>query len=538
MTRQSPADPPPLTALLGRGRATVGELFLARAELSPDHPCLRFGGRSWTYSEARVEAERFAGWLGAREGGAPARVASYLPNRPEAMWAWLGTLLAGSVYVPLNRAHRGPLLADMLARSGAAVVVTDAEGLPLLPEPGPDGPAVLVAGGGAVAPALSWQEVEAGAPRARPVTDPAALAEVMFTSGTTGRSKAVLIPHNYLARGGGWVAWSLGLGPRDTVHAWLPLFHIGGQLDTVLAFFVAGGTIALQPTFSRSRFWEQVDECGATVFVGFSNVLEILWGMEPRPGEAAGGLRAGIVGGIPPKLHHDFEARFGLRLHDIYGMTEAEPLAFPRPGEPAPVGTAGPASPDFEVAILGAEGERLGAGELGQIAFRPRVPDVMLGGYEGDPEAFLAASPGLWFCTGDLGRVDADGNVAFVDRAKHAIRRRGENISSFELERLILAHEQVEECSVVGVPSPLGEEDVKAVVAPRDGVSIEPAALRSWCAEQMAAFMVPRYIDVREKLPRGPTGKVQKEELAAISASVFDAEAGDRRQTTQTGRES
>ncbi|MBS1843045.1 MAG: AMP-binding protein [Actinobacteria bacterium] len=541
-----PLDPPPLEALLGRGRATVGELFLARAERSAERPFLLFAGRTWSYGEARQEAERFAGWLLSRPSGGSAglRVASFLPNRPEAIWALLGSTLAGAVYVPLNRAHRGPVLGDMIARAGAQVMITDLEGLELLPdlsatavdavlvvdgEPGPDSD---------FARRRSWQEVESSTPGAAPVSDPSALAEVLYTSGTTGRSKAVLLPHNYLVRNSSWVAWSLDLGEDDVIHAWLPLFHIAGQMDTVLCFIAAGGVVALQPTFSRSRFWDQVEGCGATCFIGFSNVIELIWGIERRESDAATSLRIGMVGGIPPKLHRDFEARFDVRLHDIYGMTEAEPLAFRHPGTEPPVGAAGQANPDFELAILGPRDERLPAGSEGQIAFRPRVPDVMLKGYEHDEAAFVEATRSLWFHTGDLGKLDDDGNLYFKDRAKHAIRRRGENISSFELERVLIGHERIAEAAAVGVPSPLGEDDVKVIVVPEQGAALDPVELWEWCQEQMAAFMVPRYIEISERLPRGPTGKVQKEELTQVSADLFDAERdrGKSRSATGAGR--
>jgi crotonobetaine/carnitine-CoA ligase len=500
-------SPPPVESLLGAGRATVGQLLAARRASTPDRPFLTWEEQSWTYAEGLAEAERFSGWL-LREAREEIRVASFLPNRPEAVWAWLGTLLAGDVYVPLNRAHRGPVLHDMLVRAGAEVLVTDREGLALLPRD-VHARVVLVDG-------PDWAAVRAGEARTRPATDPAAAAELLYTSGTTGRSKAVVLRHNHLVRGAGWVAWSLGLTPDDVVHAWLPLFHIGGQLDMALSFIVAGGSIALQPTFSRSRFWEQVDRAGATCFIGFSNVLEILWSLPPRPGEHETTLRAGIMGGIPPALHRPFEERFGVHLHDVYGMTEAEPLALPHPGATAPVGAAGPANPDFEVVVLDENGVPLAPGRDGRIAFRPRVADVMAVTYEGDEEAFEASQLNGWFQTGDLGRMDEAANVFFIDRLKHAIRRRGENISSFELERIVVGHEAVAECSAIGVPSDLGEEDVKVVVALEEGAELEPEALRAWCADRMAAFMVPRYVEIVDELPRGPTGKVEKQKLRSV----------------------
>jgi carnitine-CoA ligase len=525
----------PVEGLVGSPRTTIPELFEARVRATPGAPFLRWDGRTWTYEEAWDEASRFAGWLLSTVSGANGdlHVASFLPNRPEAMWAWLGTLLAGATYVPLNRAHRGDLLLDMLVRSEAAVVVTDAEGmgdLPLLSAT--VARTVVCVGepverGDAATPMVAWSSIASHPPARGRAPAPADVAEVMYTSGTTGRSKAVLLSHNQLVRGAGWVAWSLAMDESDVIHAWMPLFHIAGQLNTTLATMIGGGTVALYPTFSRSAFWSQVGESGATVFIGFSNVLEILWALPPDPADSRCSLRAGIMGGIPPKLHRPFEQRFGLRLSECYGMTEGEPLVLPAPGSEYPVGSLGRQSPDFEVAVVDDEDQRLPPGSAGQIVCRPRVADVLSPGYHDDPDATLTAFRNLWFHTGDVGRIDEDGFVSFVDRGKHAIRRRGENISSWELEGLIAAHPAVAECCAVGVPSPLGEEDVKIVVVPEPGERVDPAELRAWCVDRMASFMLPRYVEVLDELPRNSLGKLLKSELRDTGPGTWDVEMGN-----------
>jgi crotonobetaine/carnitine-CoA ligase len=436
------------------------------------------------------------------------------------------------------------VLEDMIARSRAEVLVTDADGAADLPDlsqtairtvviAGPPAPA------GALLPAgvrvVAWDEVASSAP-ADAATNPAGIAGLMYTSGTTGRSKAVLLRHNHLCRGAGWVAWSVGLDERDVIHMWLPLFHIAGQLDATLAAVAGGSAIALYPTFSRSRFWRQVEESGATVFIGFSNVLEILFASDAPEGGAT--LRAGIAGGIPPKLHRPFEERFGVRLHDVYGMTEAEPMILPRPGEIVPPGSCGRPSPDFEVALLDPDGKPVARGRVGEIVCRPRVPDVMTPGYESDEAATLEATRDLWFHTGDLGREDRDGFLFFVDRDAHAIRRRGENVSSWELERIVAKHPAVAECCAVGVASPLGEDDVKVVVARADGQDVDPAELREWCTHRMAAFMVPRYVEVVDVLPKTPTAKIRKRDLrdAGVGRRTWDREAEGTRPAAQATR--
>jgi crotonobetaine/carnitine-CoA ligase len=202
-----------------------------------------------------------------------------------------------------------------------------------------------------------------------------------------------------------------------------------------------------------------------------------------------------------------------LRVHDVYGMTEAEPILLPDPATPSPPGSCGRPNPDLDVAVLSRDGRPAAAGEVGEIACRPRVRHVLMNEYEGDPEATAHATAGGWFHSGDLGRVDEAGFFYFLDRVRHSIRRRGENISSWELEALVSEHPAVAEVCALGVPSPLGEEDVKVVVVPAPGESVDPAELRSWCEDRMAAFMVPSYVEVAAELPRAPTGKVLKEEL-------------------------
>ncbi len=514
------SDRNPLLDLVPPERATVPALLAARAERTPEATFLRWEGATWSHREAWEEACRFAAWVrGCHPGDAVPRVAGFLSNRPEALWAWFGTLVAGGVYVPLNRAHRGEILADMVRRSGARALVTDAAGLADLPDLA-DAPIEIVL--------TDWDEVRALAPAAPAAPRPGDLAELMYTSGTTGRSKAVALSHNQLCRGAGWITWSLELTSDDVFHTWLPLFHIAGQVDTVLPTVIGGGTVALYPTFSRSRFWSQVAESGATVVIGFPNLYQLLHALPRREDDAANSLRAGITATMPTGFVAEFESRFGLRLFDVYGMTEAEPVLLPEPGTRPPSGSCGRPRSDLEVAVLDAAGRPAAAGEIGEIVCRPRCPDVITRGYEGDAEATAAAMREGWFHTGDLGRIDGEGFLYFVDRIRHSIRRRGENISSGELEAVVTGHPAVAEACAVGVPSPLGEEDVKLVVVPVPGTELEPPALRAWCQGRMAAFMLPRYVEVVAALPRAATGKVMKEELRGFAPGTWDADATSR----------
>jgi crotonobetaine/carnitine-CoA ligase len=206
-------------------------------------------------------------------------------------------------------------------------------------------------------------------------------------------------------------------------------------------------------------------------------------------------------------------------------MTEVEPVTIPDPAMPAPPGSCGRPNPDFEVRIVDEADWPVAAGITGEIVVRPREPNLMFAGYDRVPAATVAAWRNLWFHTGDLAYISDEGYLYFVDRRKHAIRRRGENISSIELERLILEHPAVRQCAAVGVPAPLGEEDVKIVVVPETGQHVQPAALIEWCEPRMAKFMVPRYVEFRESLPHlAFADKVNKGELRELTATTWDAE--------------
>jgi crotonobetaine/carnitine-CoA ligase len=502
-----------LKAALGRPRASVPELWEAQVQRAPERPFLWWDGETWSYADAWAQIGGFAGLLADHGAGPQSRVATFLSNRPESLWAWFGAQLAGAVHVGLNREHRGDILADMLARSGAGVLVTERSALADLPRDLSQ--RVLLAEELDVRP--SAPPPGAGSRAA----GPADLAAVLYTSGTTGRSKAVLICHNHLARGGARFAESIGQRPDDRWHAWMPMSHIFGQLHVTMATLAAGGSIALYPRFSVRSFWQQVNESGCTIAGGLGNMMRMLWHAGDRAANADNPLRVGLFATPPPELREPFREHFGLTLVDSYGMTEAEPVTVPVPGMPPT--SCGAENPDFELAILDDDGHRMPDGKVGQMAIRPREPDVMFRGYEHDEAATVEAWRDLWFHTGDAGRRDADGFYYLVDRRKHVIRTRGENVSPSELEALIRAHPSVRDCGAVGVASDGVDDDVKLVVVFEDEAELAPADLHGWCAAQMAAFMVPRHIEIRSQLPYSTLGKVDRDALREAESTVWTA---------------
>jgi len=527
--KQGQHTPRSFHSLIGRDSATIPEVFVQRAERSPESTFLVWEGNTWSYRQSLEVIKGIAGFLLGTAGRTSRfRVATHLSNCPEAMWAWLGTCFAGGVAVPINRNHKGTLLADMVKRSGATVLVTEAEALSVLPNPESLGIQTLllvdkVAETSAL-PTLRFADARDRSAYNSVSIAPADPACLLYTSGTTGRSKAVLVPHNQYCRGAGHLVDSFGLRADDVFHNWLPLYHLGGQLHMTMTAVLCGGAVALFPTFSRSRFWAQVRATGVSVLCGFEPILRFLWSLPPRSADAGSSLRVGIFAGIPPDLKQRFEKRFGMWIAENYGMTECDPITHPYPDVEPPNGSCGLAGRDFEITILGPDEQTLVPGSLGEIAVRPLVPGVMALGYENDIDAFRHAFRSNWFHTGDLGTRDEAGFLYFTGRLSNYIRRRGENISVAELEEIIVGHEAVLECAAVAVPSDVGEDEIKLIVVPAPGGSIAPSEIHAFAESQMAAFMVPRYIQVVDALPRGELGKVKLPELQDLGPNVWDAQ--------------
>jgi crotonobetaine/carnitine-CoA ligase len=321
----------------------------------------------------------------------------------------------------------------------------------------------------------------------------------------------------HLARGAARVTEAWAITTADTIHAWLPHFHIAGQLNQTLPAVVAGCRLALFTTFSASRFWQQIREVGATIVIGLPNVVKIMWQREVNPAIERSSLRLWVTGAMDRSIHRAFEMRFGVQVLEQYGMTEAELITLPRFGERFPLGSCGRPGPDWDLQIADDNDCPLPRHTVGQILIRPRVAGILMLGYDGDEAATAAALRNAWFHCGDLGYLDDDGYLFFVERRKYVIRRRGENIAPADIEKVVSLHPAVAECAAIGVPSELGEDDVKLVVQLRPGQTLSPVNLQEYCVANLARFMVPRYIEILEQLPRSAVGKIDKEQLRQLT---------------------
>jgi crotonobetaine/carnitine-CoA ligase len=335
-----------------------------------------------------------------------------------------------------------------------------------------------------------------------------------------------MLSRRYLARQGQIHARQFAFTSDDVLYCPFPLFHADATALTTVPALLLGATAAISRRFSASRFWAEVRETRATVFDYMGATLSILHRAEPRPDDADNPVR--VAWGVPlPEWAPEFERRFGLELVTLYGSVEANICVTQPAGRPRVPGACGRAGPEFDVRIHDPQDRELAPGEAGEIVVRPRVPSIMLDEYFGNPDATAAAFRNLWFHTGDVGSMDADGNLYFIGRANEAIRRRGENISAFEVEEGLLTHPDIVECAAIGVPSELTEEDVKVCVVRRAGSELQPDDVIAHAQRELARFQVPRYVEFVDALPKTPTGKVAKHQLArdGRNPATWDREA-------------
>jgi crotonobetaine/carnitine-CoA ligase len=467
----------------------VIELLTAQADRTPDKVFIRTAEGDFTYAEVLAHTERLAAGLaslGVRPGEP---VTVLMRNSAEAVFTWFAINRLGAVHVPINTALVGTGLAHTFHTTKARFTIAD----PDLAAMVPDSANTTVI--------LSGMSDEGSSPVV--TRDPLEPAIMLFTSGTTGVSKACVLSHRYVVRQGQLHAQYLGLSSEDVLYCPFPLFHVDAVTLTVVAALAVGATAALGRRFSASGFWDEVRRFDATVFNFMGATLTILWKQPASPADRAHRVR--MAWGVPmPAWQEDWEKRFGFPLSEIYGLTDGGIVAYDPLDTPKRPGTCGKVIPEYDVTIDAA------FGEVGEILIRGHEPGIVMTEYYGMPDATREAFRNGWLHTGDLGALDEDGYLTFVGRAKDCIRRRGENISAYEVEQVVESHPAVLEAAAIGVPSELSEEDVKVCVVLRPGATLTTAELIAHCAAHAAAFMVPRYVEFLPELPKTPTEKVEK----------------------------
>ena len=526
---------------------SLGEELRVAAAETPHRTFLRMPGVEWTFADVDRRVDALACALARRGVGKGDRVSLMLPNTPEFVVIWFALARLGAVTAPVNTAFRGPVLRDAVdlvrstwlfahaslrdqwqpQRAAFATVrqlVLVGEGGGARGDGDGDGD-----GDGAVDEGLCrYDDLIAGAGQGRPPEVPVApsdLCLLLYTSGTTGRSKAAMMAHRFVLSQADGVVQGLGLREDDVLYCPYPLFHLDAAVMTVAPALRLRCVAAIGARFSVSRYWDEVRAFRATVFDFMGATLTMLWKQPPGPRDRDHCARLGW--GVPlPSWAPEFEARFGCRLVELYGATEVGAILYTPLDAPRRPGSCGRVGPLWEVQLHDPEGFPVPSGTVGELVVRPRAPDALMRGYDAMPEATLAAFRDQWFHTGDLMRQDDDGFFYFIGRNKDIVRRRGENISAAEVEMGLETHPQVLEAAVFGVPSEMTEEDVMACVVVRPGSTLDAPALAAHAAEVMARFMVPRYIRFVPSLPKTPTDKVEKFRLAqqGLTADTWDRE--------------
>jgi crotonobetaine/carnitine-CoA ligase len=516
-------------------RVSIPALLARRAAENPDRTfATEVDGRTVTVGAFQDEALRWAAGLRDLGVGPGDNVVTMVLPRIASFASWIGTSWLRAVDVSCNTDYRGRMLAYILNDAEAKVAIVAERFLERFVEVTGDATrleTVVVPDAVDVPAGLPWR-VLAGADvvAAAPAPDLDApdiwdLAAMVYTSGTTGRSKGVLVPWGQMYEYADGVIPAADVDESDVFYSSFPMFHGSGRVPLCL-MVQANGRFVLREHFSGSEFWRDIRAhgCTTTGFVGAMS--QFVWSQEPRADDAENPLRRAVMLPVIPQWR-EFEKRFGLRLRTCYAMTETGPTFGTGWDIPDHL-TCGSVREGYEVRLVDEHDERVPAGAVGELVVRTGEPWMLCSGYFGMPEPTAAAWRNGWFHTGDAFRADDGGNYFFVDRIKDTIRRRGENISSFEVESLVNEHPEVVETAAIAVPSEWGEDDLKIVVVRADGSSLDQASLLDDLAERMPRFMVPRYIEFAEQLPKtDATQRVRKVELRAnaLNDRTWDREA-------------
>ena len=502
---------------------TVSAVLDRRAQEYPDRVMMAIAGVDITFEQMRQRscaAGKMLSDLGVGRGDC---VALFTGTCPEWVYFWLGAARIGAMSAAVNAANKGDFLRHTLRLSQAKVILTDAERRPRVDEVAGalDTVTDIVMQDDSLAVTLSRATDFPGADDSAEATEVGCL---FYTSGTTGPSKAVATTWHYLFSVAATVASAWEFGPGEVLWTAMPLFHLSAA-PSVLAPMLVGATTVLAGAFHPGQVWDDIRARGAVGFAGAGAMVSMLANLPPDPRDAQLPLRFISAAPIEAGSYHEIEKRYNCRIVTMYGMTEAFPIALKPVSEDGVPGTSGRPNPNFDLCILDGDGKQLPEGTVGEIACRPRYPHVMSEGYISQGGRVQPHQE--WFRTGDLGRLDADRNLTYVDRIKDSLRRRGENVSSVEVEAVVMRHPAVAEAAVVGVPSDLGEDDILVVVTLRRGATLDCAELLDFCAARMPYFCVPRFVERVNELPKNVIGRVRKDLLRnrGLSSDAWDRES-------------
>ena len=505
-------------------------------------------GQFYSYAQLAAGAARVARALIGRGVGPGDRVAWSAPTGVDAIAIWMGIAQAGAIDVAVGDVLKGRMLDHVILDCAPAAVISHAgveQGISGLPVErrakfkawihvardeatrSLDGATRLDLWSG-----HDGSEAPARAAAQRP-EDP---ATIIYTSGTTGPSKGVVLCHHHQYFAGANLAEQFRVGRSARLYHYSPFNHVSGR-QLVVASMLVGGTLIMRERFRLDCFWNDINSHGVTHAVTLGSAVPLLLDQQGPEVLNAGSLRYVWASPAMPKVYGEFAERFGLCVCSPYGSSEVGIVVSPAliPDEPGPPGNCGRRSKYFDLEILDDNDEVVPPGTVGEIAVRPKRPWTTFLGYLNRDGNTVQTTRNLWYHSGDLGTIDEDGYVFFVDRKQDFMRVKGENISSSELEQILLLHPAVADCAVVPVNSSIGESDVLAVVVAStngDG-AFDPENFFVWCADEVPHYMVPRYVRVIDDMPRGHSGKIEKHKLRAdgIAEGTWDAAAQGLRAT-------
>jgi crotonobetaine/carnitine-CoA ligase len=517
----------------------LSKIIEDKAKQYPNHVVFQFRDDPITLEEFNARINQAANGfleLGVQHGD---KVAIMLPNNPEFLYVWFGLNKIGACEVPVNVALKGQGLAYQMVQSDCVALVADLQYLDRLEGVAGDLDAIRhiiytdSTGTGTALPAwdgfehLSYADFSDRSQESPGVAvHYSDLASILYTSGTTGVSKGVMFSHHY------WYdIWAESVSysrytEEDVLYTGLPFFHGNAQGITIGPAILADAKAVIVDRFSASRLWDDCRrwECTEANYIG--GIIPILLKQEEKDNDADNPIRLMVGAAAPQDEWHAFQERFNTKILEVYGMTECY-CCLVSPYDESRAGACGKTITGWDVRIVDDDDNECEPDKLGEFIARSNKMFVGTTGYYNKLEATLELFKNGWIHTGDLGRMDEDGYFFFVDRKKQAIRRRGENISSFEVESVISSHDAVLESAVVGVPADVGEEEVKAVVVLKDGHSVTEEELIRWCEPRMAYFAIPRYIAIRGDMPKTPSERVEKFKLKdeGITDDCWDREA-------------
>ncbi len=510
-------------------KRSIRRLLEDRRSETPEFVFAWHEDRQITFRALDREVNRLAGGLLRSGIGAGARVAVMMENHLDHIATFFALCKLGAILVPINIQLRGPSLEFILEHAAPAAVIAEADYWSRLDEVLPERNRATVILRKMPAPIreaiLDFGELKKGedsAPPTLPILDE--IRCISFTSGTTGPPKGVLMTEKMLRACATGAALASEASAGDTFLLWEPLYHTSGVQMCILSL-MEPIRLVVTPRFSASRFWDLVRRHRVTKLHYLGGVLDILLKQPVREDDDRHCAGIAFGGGCSSGTWVAFEKRFNVKIREVYGLTEAS--GFSTLNRTGKVGSIGKPLPYFDVRIAGDDGNPLPAGSPGEILIREKEPGLITPGYLDDPELTASALKDGWLHTGDLGRCDEEGDLYYMGRKKESIRRRGENISAWEVEHVLNMHPNIRESAVIGVDAEIGEQELKAFIVTSPGTAPDPVDIINWCESRMPRFQIPRYIAFIDAFEKTSTERIRKGSLSRETDDCWDMQRGE-----------